>query len=120
MTMVSKRIIISTVVIVAVLAVGIVYYVSTASYIGTVATTTTTKSTTTSVIVNIVGTGPSSNAPMNFSPLNFTVTEGEHVTIALNNTDNQPHELVIPQFNLTTGVVQGGTTVRVSFVPNRA
>jgi hypothetical protein len=67
-----------------------------------------------------VGTGPSSNAPMNFSPLNFTVTEGEHVTIALNNTDNQPHELVIPQFNLTTGVVQGGTTVRVSFVPNRA
>lgn len=56
--------------------------------------------------------------PDAFLPHNFTVTENQHVTLVFDNTDDGPHELVIPAFHVDTGIVQGGQTTRVSFVPN--
>jgi Cupredoxin-like domain len=58
------------------------------------------------------------NSPLNISPLNFSVTEGQQVAISFNNTDTQAHELVIPQFDVTTGAVKGGSTVSISFTPD--
>jgi len=102
------------VVIVVILALSGGYYISTDSG----------ASGANSVIVNIEVTAGlygenASQFPDEFLPQNFTVTEGQHVTIVFDNTDDGPHELVIPQFGVTTGIVQGGQTVRVSFVPNQ-
>jgi hypothetical protein len=110
-----KGSVILAVVIVAVLAVSGGYYISTVSGNGGGGN---------SVIVNIEVTpglfGENASAfPDEFLPQNFTVTEGQHVTIVFDNTDDGPHELVIPAFGVTTGIVQGGQTFRVSFVPNQ-
>jgi hypothetical protein len=78
------------------------------------------------VTVNMLGSTPGlygQNATLHpdaFYPLNFTVKQGQHVTIAFDNTDDGPHELVIPAYNVNTGIVQGGQTVRVSFVADKA
>jgi plastocyanin len=131
--MVSRREILGVAVatIIIVLALGVVYYyyVEPSSHGGPVVTGSgsgdggdggrSTPSSSTSVVVRVVETGPLPNSPLDFSPLNFTVTEGEQVTISFNNTDTQAHELVIPQFDVTTGVVKGGTTVSISFTPDR-
>jgi hypothetical protein len=54
------------------------------------------------------------------APANFTVTEGQHVTIVFENTDvGGPHEFEIPALGMSTGVMQAGETVSVNFVPNR-
>ena len=75
-----------------------------------------------SVTVNIVVTagllGQNSTYDT-YAPRNFTVTEGQHVTIVVQNTDDGPHSLTIPQFNVNTGILQGGQTGRVSFTPNQ-
>jgi plastocyanin len=128
--MVSKRDILGVAVatIVLVLALGVVYYyyVEPPSQGGPVVTggsssgdggggARSTPSSSISVVVRVVEIGPLPNSPLDFSPLNFTVTEGEQVTISFNNTDTQAHELVIPQFDVTTGVVKGGSTVSISF-----
>jgi plastocyanin len=55
-----------------------------------------------------------------FSPRNFTVVEGQHVTVVFENNDDNAHELVIPQFGVSTGIVQGGSSTRVNFVPTQA
>jgi plastocyanin len=130
--MVSKRDILGVAVatIIIGLALGVVYYyyVEPSSHGGRVVTggsggggggARSTPSGSTSVVVRVVQTGPLPDSPSDFSPLNFTVTEGERVTISFNNTDTQAHELVIPQFDVTTGVVNGGTTVSISFTPDR-
>ena len=74
-----------------------------------------------SVTVNIeVTSGTTANGAADaFSPRNFTVTENQHVTIVFYNSDDGPHELAIPAFNVNTQVVQGGSTVRVTFTPNQ-
>jgi uncharacterized cupredoxin-like copper-binding protein len=54
-----------------------------------------------------------------FAPANFTVTEGQHVTIVFDNTDDGQHEFQIGAFSVSTGIVQGGQTVRVNFVPHK-
>jgi len=54
-----------------------------------------------------------------FAPANFTVTEGQHVTIVFDNTDDGPHEFQIPAFGVSTGIVQAGESVSVNFVPNK-
>lgn len=63
---------------------------------------------------------PQNGSPDELEPLNFTVTQGQHVTIVFDNTDDGPHALVIPAFGVNTGIVQGGSTVRVSFVPDKS
>jgi plastocyanin len=131
--MVSRRdilgVAVATVIIVLALGVVYYYYVEPCSHGGPVVTggsssngdggggVRSTPSSSTSVVVRVVETGPLPNSPLDFSPLNFTVTEGEQVTISFNNTDTQAHELVIPQFDVTTGVVNGGSTVSISFTP---
>ena len=71
-----------------------------------------------STTVTIVATAGSREVSMVVAPANFTVTQGQHVTIVFHNTDEQPHEFEIPVLGVGTGVVQGGQTVRVNFVPN--
>jgi heme/copper-type cytochrome/quinol oxidase subunit 2 len=89
-------------------------------YLGPLSTAETVTATN-SVSVNILTFGTTQNwALPGFRPQNFTVTEGEHVTIVLYNNGDVPHQLAIPQFNVTTGIVQAGQTVRVVFVPNKA
>ena len=57
--------------------------------------------------------------PDAFIPNNFTVYEGYHVTLVFENKDDGPHEMVIPAFGVDTGLVQGGQTIRVNFVPDK-
>jgi hypothetical protein len=67
-----------------------------------------------------VASGPNpENVPDYFSPQNFTVTEGQRVTLVFDNTDDTPHELAIPALNVTTGIVQSGQIVRIVFIPNK-
>ncbi len=78
-----------------------------------------------STTVTIIGSTPGlygENATQNpdaFLPRQFTVQEGQHVTLVFENQDDGPHQLVIPAFNVNTGIVQGGQTVRVNFVPDK-
>jgi heme/copper-type cytochrome/quinol oxidase subunit 2 len=106
-----NRAIILVVVVVAVLAVSAGYYVTTLS-----------GGSSSAVTVNILVTSgtPQNGAPDEFVPQNFTVTEGQHVTIVFDNTDDGPHAYEIPALGVSTGIVQGGQTVRVSFVPTKS
>jgi plastocyanin len=87
---------------------------------------TTSGSSGNSTTVTIIGSTPglygqnASQNPDAFIPNNFTVTQGQHVTLVFVNEDDGPHELVIPAYSVTTGIVQGGQTVRVSFVADKA
>jgi len=74
-----------------------------------------------SVTVNIsVSNGtPQNGAADAFIPNNFTVKQGQQVTIVFQNLDDGPHELAIPQFSVNTGIVQGGATQRATFTPNQ-
>ncbi len=54
-----------------------------------------------------------------FTPANFTVKEGQQVTLVFVNRDSTPHELVIPAFGVSTQIVNAGSTVSVYFVPNK-
>jgi heme/copper-type cytochrome/quinol oxidase subunit 2 len=73
-----------------------------------------------STTVTIVATAGSQEEGVAFTPANFTVKEGQRVTLVLDNKDVYPHELQIPEFGVNTGVVQGGQTGKVSFVPHKA
>lgn len=104
--MVSKAIILA-VVVVAVIVVSGGYYVTTMS----------ARSATIYITISpINGTGPGAF----FLPNNFTVSEGEHVTLVVLNADHYPHELAIPQFGVNTGLIQSGDIVKQSFVPNES
>lgn len=103
------------VVVIIVLAVSGGYYVINTNAANSAQSTT----------VTIIGSTPGlygENATQNpdaFIPHEFNVTEGQHVTLVFENQDDGPHQLVIPAFNVDTGLVQGGQTVRVQFVPNK-
>jgi len=72
------------------------------------------------VKVRIVATPLLQNGPASvFLPLNFTVTEGQHVSLTFVNQDDSPHELVIPGLSVTTGIVNAGGTARVTFIPDQ-
>lgn len=105
-----SRLLILAVVVIVVLAGSSFYYINTVS-----------ASSKNSVTVDIMVTDgtPQNGAPDEFFPHFFTVTEGQHVTIVFDNTDDDPHELAIPAFNVNTGVVPSGITTRVSFVPDQ-
>ena len=105
-----KRSIILAVVIVAILAVSAGYYINSVS--DNAANSVT-------IDMEVTSGTPQNGAPDHFLPANFTVTEGEHVTIVFDNTDDGPHELQIPALGVDTGIVQGGQTQRVTFVPEK-
>jgi len=70
------------------------------------------------VNITIVG-GDTPNSTDTYSPDNFTVTLNQHVTLVVLNTDDNTHGLVIPQFSVDTGIIQGGASVREQFVANK-
>ena len=105
-----KRWIILAVVIVVLLAVSAGYYINS---IGVNAANSVT------IDMEVTSGTPQNGGPDHFLPANFTVTEGEHVTIVFDNTDDGPHEFQIPALGVDTGIVQGGQTTRVTFVPDK-
>lgn len=72
-----------------------------------------------SVTVRIVADHGAPGDSVSFSPSEFTVREGQQVNIVLVNHDSQPHELVIPEFQVATGFVQAGATAKIAFVPDK-
>jgi hypothetical protein len=72
------------------------------------------------VKVKIVATLATQDGPGSvFLPQNFTVTEGQHVSLLFVNQDDSPHEFAIPALNVITGIVNGGQTAKVDFVPDK-
>jgi hypothetical protein len=51
-------------------------------------------------------------------PWNFTVREGQRVTLVFVNRGSAPHELAISQLGVNTGAVNAGATETISFVPS--
>jgi uncharacterized cupredoxin-like copper-binding protein len=96
--------------IVAVLAVSAAYYISTVS--GGSKNSVT-------VVIQVTNGTPQNGAADAFSPRNFTVVEGQQVTLVFENDDDNAHELVIPRFGVDTNIIQGGSSTRVVFVPNQ-
>ncbi len=109
-----KRAILLAVVVIVVLAMSGGYYAYSLS-VGSANTQTVTE----------IGATPglygenATQFPDAFLPRNFTVYLGYHVTLVFENQDDGPHEMVIPAFGVDTGIVQGGQTVRVNFVPDK-
>ena len=99
---------------VVVLAVIVAILLVTASYYSVIVSARAN-----SVTVTITANGGPQGDTVGFLPTNFTVREGQNVILVLDNEDIYPHELQIPNFNLSTGVVQGGQTERVSFIPDK-
>jgi plastocyanin len=107
--MVSRSVILAAVVVV-VLAISAGYYINSVS--GNAANSVT-------IDMEVTAGTPQNGGPDHFLPANFTVTEGEHVTIVFDNTDDGPHEFQIPALGVDTQIVQGGQTVRITFVPDK-
>lgn len=59
-----------------------------------------------------------SNATATYLPDNFTLSQGEHVSLVVQNTDNSAHGLAIPKFNQNTGEIAANGTATIAFVPN--
>jgi uncharacterized cupredoxin-like copper-binding protein len=112
--MVRRDIILAVVVIVILAASGGYYFFNVSN--------TNSGNTTTETIIGstpgLYGQNATTN-PDAFIPNNFTVKQGTHVVLVFENEDDGPHEMVIPGYGVTTGIVQGGQTVRVNFVANK-
>jgi len=108
--MVSRAIILAAVVV-AVLALSAAYYITTVSDGNSKNSVT--------IDITIIG-GETTNSTDTYSPDNFTVTEGQHVTLVVLDSDDNTHGLIIPQFGVDTGIIQSGASVRVQFVANQA
>ncbi len=70
------------------------------------------------VNIEIIG-GPAAGTVDYYSPNNFTVREGQQVTLAILNTDDNTHGLVLRAFGVDTGKIPPGHTDRVTFVANQ-
>ena len=105
-----SRPMILAVVIVVVLAVSAGYYINSSSGGSSAAT------------INMIVTDgtPQNGGPDQILPTSITMTVGDHYIIVFDNTDDGPHEEVIPALGFTTQIVQGGTTERVAFTPDKA
>jgi Cupredoxin-like domain len=104
-----SRAVIFAIVVIAILAVSAAYYISSTSSSGG------------GVIINMEVTDgtPQDGGPDEILPQNFTVTQGQHVTVVFENTDDGPHEIVAPGLGFTTNIVQGGQTARVALNPSK-
>ncbi len=54
-----------------------------------------------------------------YDPSSLTVKQGEVVTLAVFNSDDNTHGLVIPAFNVDTGIIKHGITARVTFTADK-
>jgi plastocyanin len=100
--MFSKALIIAGVVIVLVVAPAYYLYSSSLS--------------TNSVEFNIQIVGDGTDY---YSPANVIVRQGQVVTLAVFNTDDNTHGLAIPAFNVDTGIIKKGITARVTFTADK-
>jgi nitrous oxide reductase len=101
--------------IVAVLLVAVVA----GAYYAESATSKAASSSAKSVTIDIeIEGGVGAGTTDRYIPANFTVTEGEYVTLAILNTDDNTHGLVIKAFGVDTGLIDPGDTTRVSFLAN--
>jgi|SRR5271155_1717773 len=107
--MISRPVILAIVVVV-VLAMSSAYYISSSSG-GNSAS-----------IIKMQATDgtPQNGAPDQILPIKITVTQGQHYIVVFENTDDGPHEEVIPALGFSTNIVQGGQTTRVAFTPDKA
>jgi len=103
----TRSLLLIIVIVVAVVAAG-EYYSSTYSSSGN----------STTVNIQILG-GVGPGTVDIYSPDNFSVTEGQHVTLAILNTDDNTHGLALKTFGIDTGIILPGDTARVSFVANQ-
>jgi hypothetical protein len=101
----TRSLLLIGVIVVAVVAAG-EYYTQTFSSSGT------------TVNIQILG-GVGPGTIDIYSPDNFTVTQGEHVSLAILNTDDNTHGFTMKAFGVDTGVILPGQTMRVSFVANQ-
>ncbi len=54
-----------------------------------------------------------------YIPSSVTVKQGEVVTLAVFNSDDNTHGLAIPAFNVDTGIIKHGITARVTFTASK-
>ena len=66
------------------------------------------------VNIQIVGDGKDY-----YVPDNVIVRQGQVVTLAVFNTDDNTHGLAIPALNVDTGIVRHGVTARVTFTAEK-
>jgi nitrous oxide reductase len=99
-------------VIIAALVVSGAYYAETYNAANNAANSIT-------VNVTIIG-GVGANTTDTYSPNTFTVTQGQHVTLVVLNTDDNTHGLVIDAFHVDTGIIPSGNTVRATFVASQS
>jgi plastocyanin len=73
-----------------------------------------------SVTINItIYGGVGAGTTDRYSPDNFTVRHGQQVTLAILNTDDNTHGLVIDALKVDTGLIHGGKTDRITFIANQ-
>ena len=106
----SRSLVLIAVIVVAVVASG-EYYAQTVS-------SSDSSENSQTVNIQILG-GVGAGTIDSYSPNIFTVKEGQHVTLAVLNTDDNTHGLVIRAFGVDTGLIRPGDTDRVSFVANQ-
>ena len=64
--------------------------------------------------VEIVGDGTDY-----YSPASAVARQGQTVTFAVFNTDDNTHGLAIPAFNVDTGIIKHGNTARFTFTADK-
>jgi hypothetical protein len=62
---------------------------------------------------------PQNGGPDQIEPTAFNLTVNHQAIIVFDNTDDGPHELVIPGLGFSTGIVQGGVTQRFTITPTK-
>jgi len=105
----SRSIVLILVIVVAALAAGEYYSQKSGS---------SSSSSGIQVNISIIGT-PAAGTIDFYLPNNFTVREGQKVTLAILNTDDNTHGLVMKAFGVDTGKIPPGQTYRVTFVANQ-
>jgi hypothetical protein len=71
-----------------------------------------------STTVTIIFTGGPQEASLVFAPANFTVKEGQNVSLVVVNRSSASLQLQIPVLRVLTSVLRPGATTTVSFIPN--
>lgn len=68
--------------------------------------------------ISIIG-GTGAGTVDHYVPSTFTVKLGQKVTLAVLNTDDNTHGLVMQAFGVDTGKINPGITDRISFLANK-
>ena len=105
----------AVILIVALLAAGGAYYVYSAGS----SQVPGASSNSLQVIIRIVGGANGDLSHDTYSPDNFSVRDGQNVTLVILNTGNETHALVITQFGVNSGTIPPYGTVKVWFIANQ-